>query len=124
MKLIDSNILIYASYPEYAYLRPLVMDTAHCVSAISKVEVLGYHKLSEEELRFFSSIFEILTVILPDQRIYDHAVMLRQQQRIKLGDSLIAATALAYQLPLYTRNEADFVSIPGLTVRNPVHSHE
>jgi hypothetical protein len=120
MKLIDSNIIIYTAYQEYAYLRPLVMDPAHCVSAINRVEVLGYHRLTGDELHFFTSIFETLTVILPDQRIYDDAIRLKQRQRIKLGDALIAATALVYQLTLYTRNDADFSSIPGLHVLNPV----
>ena len=34
-------------------------------------------------------------------------------------DSLIAATALVHGLLLVTRNEADFVSVPGLQVVNP-----
>lgn len=36
-------------------------------------------------------------------------------RRIKLGDGLIAATAAAHGLPLYTRDR-DFDGLPGLTV--------
>lgn len=36
-----------------------------------------------------------------------------------LGDSLIAATALEFDLVLATRNVADFASIPTLTVYDP-----
>jgi predicted nucleic acid-binding protein len=38
---------------------------------------------------------------------------------IKLGDSLVAATALIYELTLVTRNVDDFVGIEGLRVLNP-----
>lgn len=45
--LIDSNIIIYASKPEYPNIRQFIADNAPAVSAISYVEVLGYHKLNE-----------------------------------------------------------------------------
>ena len=32
-------------------------------------------------------------------------------------DALIASTAMAHDLPLYTRNPDDFAGIPGLLVR-------
>jgi predicted nucleic acid-binding protein len=39
-----------------------------------------------------------------------------QRQKIGLGDSLIAATALGKGLNLVTRKIAPFTNIPGLTV--------
>ena len=38
---------------------------------------------------------------------------------MKLGDAIIAATALEYGVPLVTRNEGDFKHITGLQVINP-----
>ena len=43
--LIDSNIIIYAAEPGRDNLRALIADPASVVSAISYVEVLGYHDL-------------------------------------------------------------------------------
>ena len=47
--LIDSNILIYAFQPEYTFLRQFIAEQTPVVSAITYVEVLGYHQLSDED---------------------------------------------------------------------------
>ncbi len=39
---------------------------------------------------------------------------------MKLGDALIAATALVHGVELVTRNTADFSGIAGLRVINPL----
>lgn len=39
--------------------------------------------------------------------------------KMKLGDAIIAATALAYKIPLVTRNVDDFKHIVGLDLINP-----
>ena len=120
MKLIDSNIIIYSAHSDYAYLRPLLLNPSHCVSAISKVEVLGFHDLSLKEIRYFESVFALLDVLEVEPPIVHLAIGLRQKRRIKLGDSLIAATALFYDLELNTRNVVDFQPIEELRIANPV----
>ncbi|MBF0144679.1 MAG: PIN domain-containing protein [Magnetococcales bacterium] len=47
------------------------------------------------------------------------AITLRSRSSIRLGDALIAATALTHGVPLMTRNTADFQNIDGLTLINP-----
>ncbi|MHB1401711.1 MAG: PIN domain-containing protein [Thiobacillus sp.] len=49
MVLADSNILIYATQPEHAKLRQWLLDTLPKASIISRVEILGYHKLQDAE---------------------------------------------------------------------------
>ncbi len=120
MKLIDSNILIYSAYPEYAYLRALVSNPENCVSAISKVEVLGFHDLKADEKRYYESVFSVLKVLDVSPEIIEKAVEIRQQKRIKLGDAIIAATALVHQLEVNTRNTKDFVVFPEIKVYNPI----
>lgn len=104
MMLIDSNIIVYATKPEYAILRQLIADNAPVVSAVSYVEVLGYHRLTHEERRHFEAFFAA-TLILPLSRmVLDQAIKLRQLRKMTLGDALVAATALTYGLTLVTRN--------------------
>lgn len=47
--LIDSNIIIYAAKPEFAQLRQFIAKHTPLVSAVSYVEVLGFHLLSDDE---------------------------------------------------------------------------
>jgi predicted nucleic acid-binding protein len=117
--ILDSNIVIYASRPENAFLRPLIGSPPVSVSVISFVEVLGYPALAEEEETFLEGFFSKVLVRPVTDSIIDRAIRLRQQRRMKLGDSLIAATALDFYHPLVTRNTADFAWISGLKLINP-----
>lgn len=41
------------------------------------------------------------------------------EEHVKLGDAIIAATALEYGVPMVTQNEGDFKHIAGLQIINP-----
>lgn len=90
------------------------------ISAVSLVEVLGYHLLTPESLQLLTAMFAPLRVIYPSPTTYDLTVNLRQQRKMSLGDALIAATCLEYNEPLATANVDDFKWIAGLTVINPL----
>jgi predicted nucleic acid-binding protein len=119
MMLIDSNIIIYAARPEHADLRRFIAENAPDVSAVSYVEVLGFHKLTEEERTQFERFFASATVLPLSQPVLDQAVKLRQQKKMTLGDAFVAATALLYGHTPVTRNTKDFEWIAGLTLLNP-----
>ncbi|SHE30406.1 hypothetical protein SAMN05443144_1019 [Fodinibius roseus] len=55
--LIDSNLIIYATQPNHENLRQYIADNAPAVAVISKIETLGYHKLSSEGKKIFGRIF-------------------------------------------------------------------
>jgi len=118
--LLDSNIVIYSYSSEYDYLRELILSESCMISEISRVEVLGYHGLKEEEEKFFKDIFEYVSVVLPDQNAFNRAIEIRKKYNMKLGDSLIAGTALVHGLEIYTRNLSDFEKVEGLKCINPI----
>lgn len=114
--ILDSNVLIYAIEPEYEVLRAYLLnyDGLPHISLITKLEVLGFHKLRSE---YESKLQRLLAnaFILPiSSQIITEAIRLRQQRKRSLGDSIIAATGLVYDLPVL--NTADFLTIPGLRV--------
>lgn len=117
--LIDSNILIYAGEPRYTVLREFIKVHSPVLSIVSYIEVLGYDKLTDEQRQYFNEFFTIAPIILVTQQIADKAVTLRQQRKMSLGDSIIAATALVEDHTLVTRNTEDFKWITDLTLHNP-----
>ena len=120
MILADSNLIIYAASGNYPALVEWFAENKPAVSAISLVEVLGYHKLDAKEKKILTSLFADLETIYPDEAIFQKAIALRQKQAISLGDALIAATALHRRMVLATRNTDDFSWVESLELLNPV----
>jgi len=118
--LTDSNLLIYAAKPEYAGLEAWMAKYVDTVSAISLVEVLGYHRMTPEVLQLLTLLFAPLRVLYPSSITFEVAVNLRQQRKMSLGDALIAATCLEHNETLATANVDDFKWITGLDVVNPL----
>ena len=117
--LIDSNIIIYAAMPEHHWLRDFIAEHAPAVSAISYVEVLGYHRLTQHDREYFEDFFAASLIFPISNAVLEQAVRLRQIRRIALGDALVAATALAHNSMLVTRNTDDFDWIENLRLLNP-----
>lgn len=120
MKLLDSNIVIYAYQPDFSYLKPLVLDGNNAISAITQLEVLGFHGISEGEEIFCGYVFKLLQSLPIDDAVLSKAIELRKTYKMKLGDSIVAATALMNNREIYTRNVGDFIKIPNLVVVNPI----
>ena len=118
--LIDSNIIIYAAQPSHTVLRQFIATHAPAVSAVSYVEVLGYHGLTPAEKQHFEAFFAASTIIPIAQPVIEQAVKLRQQRKMTLGDALIAATCLVHGFTVVTRNTKDFAWITSLTVLDPL----
>jgi hypothetical protein len=120
MKLLDTNIIIYSYQSAFAYLKPLVLDSNNAVSAISRLEVLGFHGLTVGEETYCQYVFKILQGFPISEDILLKAIELRKTYKMKLGDSIVAATALLEGREIYTRNVSDFAKIPTLVVVNPI----
>lgn len=121
MKILDTNILIYSGQPPYQeLLSPYIKDRANAFSVISRVETLGFINITLKQVQYFESIFLLLQPLPIESDIIEKAIELKQSKKMKLGDALIAASALAHNAELITRNTEDFKSIPNLRVFNPL----
>lgn len=118
--LIDSNIFIYAIKPEFQSIRNWIFNNDISVSDITLIEVLGYHRLMQEDKTDFIKLFNCAQKIPLSSQIVKLAIYLRQQRKISLGDSFIAATAIQNNKTLVTRNIKDFEWIDDLKRFNPV----
>jgi len=120
MLLLESNIFIYSILLEHKAVREWMLKQDFAVSEISLVEVLGYHRLTDNDARELETLFNMAKVLPMSRDIVDKAIALRRQRKMGLADSFLAATALDYKIPLVTRNTGDFDWIDGLEVLNPI----
>jgi len=121
--LIDSNVII-------DYMADIIpakgadfvenlFNTQFLISVITKIEVLGYNEFPQKmsDLRNFVSLSEILPL---NETITEKTIELKRAfRKMKLGDAIIAATAIDKNLILITRNVDDFKFIPNFKIINP-----
>jgi len=117
--LLDSNILIYGADGSHPQLDVILDRTDLAAASVTRIETLGFHRLSETERGWFEAAFDRMRILPLDERVEQRAIELRQQKKMALGDAIIAATALVHGLKLVTRNVDDFDHITGLELINP-----
>lgn len=120
MILLDSNVIINSAKPDHGKLREFLSKHSFCVSVISIVEVLGFDKLSPEDRISFEAFFEQTLIPPVSDKVIAKAVELKQIRKMTLGDSLIAATAIANNVELITSNIRDFRWIGSLKTIDPL----
>ena len=120
--LCDTNILIYAADPADSHCVAFVERQDACIASVTRIEVLGFpgwSKLSGDRSTRLEEIVASMIQLPLNEAVIRFAIVLRQQRKMTLGDSIIAATALAENLTLVTRNVDDFKHIAGLDLINP-----
>jgi toxin FitB len=119
MKLIDTNLIIYAAQPQFRWLLPLIATSDCQFATVTKIEVLGFRTIEPEQIIFFEKYFSMLTPLHLTDAIIEQTIKIRQSKKIKLGDAIIAGTARVHNLEIFTHNVADFINIDGVSVRDP-----
>ena len=121
--LIDTNILIYDFGDEFptecTKIVDEIFDNSFNISVISEIEFLGWRKFSEESLKNAVNFLDFACIHPLNTDIKELAIGLKQGNSIKLGDSIIAATAIHNDYTLVTRNSKDFERIKNLKIFNP-----
>ncbi len=118
MILLDTNVIIYLAKGDLSYELIAKHDIAH--SSITKIEALGYSKITAQELLLLSTIFNESYELIINNDVINKAISLRQAKNIRLGDAIIAATAMVNSVTLWTANTDDFKHIVGLKIYNPL----
>lgn len=120
MTIIDTDILIDAGrgiQEAVDRLNAIAASTIPTISVITQMElIVGCRNKSElQKLAKFLEQFQIAQL---DETISSKAVALLQQYRLSHGlliaDSLIAATAVTWDMPLISKNQRDYKFISEL----------
>jgi predicted nucleic acid-binding protein len=118
--LIDTNVIIDNfgnKLPEKA--KTMLYAIELIVSAVTKIEVLGWINATKEQLQPLYEFMDIANVLPINEAVIEKTIAIRQTKKIALGDAIIAATALVYDLIVISRNASDFKNIDGLQVIDP-----
>lgn len=118
MILLDTNIFIYLA--DRTLPGTVIGQQLPAHASVTRIEALGFDELPVSQAAMLRNLFARSTELDLTRTIADKAVELRQVKKMKLGDAIIAATALETNSELWTRNVADFHGIEGLRIHNPV----
>ena len=97
----------------------LIASIEPAISVISYIELFSDKNISKEETILLTDFIKISVIYELRKEIVEQTIILRQNFKIKTPDAIIAATALAHNRKLITRNNSDFKKIPGLIVIDP-----
>ncbi len=96
-----------------------IINRDFVISVAVQIESLTYHDIPDK-LPLIEEFLNLAVILPLDEKVTKKAIELRRKHRkLKLGDAIIAATALVHQLVLLTNNTRDFVNIKDLKVINP-----
>ena len=118
--LFDSNVLILAAKHSFPNVVEMLGSEGAATASLVRIEVYGYHQLSGEEQSALDALFGQLLQYELTAPVIDAAIAIRRKHRTRLADAIIAATAIVYDVPLVTRNIADFRNIEGLRILDPM----
>ena len=121
--LVDTNVLIdlLGRYPDPGFDMRVqaALSRGAAISIITTIELLGWRRHTDQSRQDATNLLARMRELPLDRQTAQKVIELRSRHAIRLGDAIIAATALTANLPLMTRNTADFKQIDGLQVINP-----
>lgn len=107
--LLDTNIvigLLKAHGPAISVAEQAALVLAEAaVSQITRMELLGYPRLTDEEDRSIRAFLAACRVFLIDEAVEAEAIRLRRSGAFKLPDAIVAATAITGRLKLLTLDQ-------------------
>lgn len=95
-----------------------IFNDEYHLSVINKIELLGYPGLDKNEEEKFNLLINHSELHQIGDDVIRETISIRNRDRMKLPDALIAATCLVNGLDILTNNTKDFENIDGLLVIN------
>ena len=107
--LLDTNFILGTLKSDVQVLTELsshrILADECSYSAITRMELLGFHRITQEEETLIKQKLAHFAYLSLSQDIEDRAITLRQTHKIKLPDAIIAATALCFGIELLTLDQ-------------------
>ncbi|MFA6083289.1 type II toxin-antitoxin system VapC family toxin [Mucilaginibacter sp.] len=101
---IDTNICIYLLNGDVR-LSNLLQDQNIYISFITEIELFAHHGHDNASVKILNAFIDSVTVINITNDIKQTTINLRREHKLKLPDSIIAASALTKNLPFVTADK-------------------
>ena len=102
--LVDTNILILLINGNER-VAELLDSCKLYVSFITEMELLSAQGLQQKQIQILEDLLADCIIVDIDPRIKNTAISIRRRNRIKLPDTIIAATAITLEIPLITADK-------------------
>jgi predicted nucleic acid-binding protein len=102
--ILDTNTVLYFLGGDQT-ISDFIKDKNLYISFITELELLSFDKISPSEVKIISDFLTETNIINISQEIKDIVISLRRANKLKLPDSIIAATAIALKIPLFTADK-------------------
>lgn len=101
---IDTNICIYLLNGDVA-IADMLQGQNLFISIITEIELSSYQNYNSLDTETLNAFLQTVTIINIQEKIKIKTIETRKKTKIKLPDCIIAASALAYDLPLITADK-------------------
>lgn len=102
--IVDTNIILYLLKGSDTLANFLQGKNLH-ISFITELELIGFRDISSREERAIESLLAECFIVPLNTSIKKEYIQLRRKYSLKLADAIIAATAMAIDLPLFTADK-------------------
>jgi predicted nucleic acid-binding protein len=102
---LDTNICIYLLDGDYI-LAELLQDQNIYLSIITEMELYAYHSNNPLGLQILNDFIQSVFIINIEEKVKVNTIEIRKNSKLKLPDSIIAASALTYNLPFITADKS------------------
>lgn len=121
--LIDTNVILHLfadRLPEKGKeFVSNIVNTDFIISVVVEIEALTYHDFPDK-MPLIEEFINLATILQLDSLITKKSIEVRRKhKKLKLGDAIIAATAITHNLILITNNIKDFDNIKDLKIIDP-----
>lgn len=102
--IVDTNMVIYFLKGEQDVV-DMIGDKHLVISFITELELLSFPKITNDTEGLINRFLKECTVIDINRKIKDLTIDLRRKSKLKLPDTIVAATAYYMSLPLLTADQ-------------------
>ena len=102
--LVDTNILLYLLKGNNT-LEKMLQGKSIFVSFITELELIGFKNMTAKEEKQIAALLNDCSIININNEIKEKYVAIRRKYYLKLADAIIAATAIATEIPLITADK-------------------